>query len=261
MLYSRLIKLMRESGFSILEVSDWKTFDYEERECGTAKIEKSKYKRGLYLMEGVAGYDFFYVKKPIVITFLKVNGKEVMVDDPLHYYGMKLLAEASEGKVLTAGLGLGLYTVFLQSNPKVESVTVVELNGDVKQLVEPMIQKYIKKPTQIIVDDIMNWRKRAKNFNTIMLDIWVTSKPEPNVFREMLRMFSMFKVENPNANVYVWGIRESSINPAVKRLNPNYLEFLKINSPPNHLEKVVGKGGMRMRLGLPPTISHFGGET
>jgi spermidine synthase len=223
MMISELIK----TGFSVLKVNDWRTFNYEEKEYGTAKIEKVKYKRGLYLMEGVCGYDFFYVVKPIMINVLKVNGEEFMVDDPLHYYGMKLLADESKGKVLTAGLGLGLYAIFLQSNPNVESVTVIELNNDVKQLIEPMIRKYIKKPTRIVIDDIINWKKRAEDFNTVMLDIWAISKPDTKVYEEMLTMFTLFKFENPNANVYIWGFRDPSINPAVLKLNKKYVEFVK----------------------------------
>jgi spermidine synthase len=216
-----------KTEFSVLKVNDWRTFDYEEKKYGTAKIEKAKYERGLYLMEGVGGYDFFYVTKPITINVLKVNGEEVMNDDPLHYHGMKLLADESKGKVLTAGLGLGLYTIFLQSNPNVESVTIIELNNNVKQLVEPTIRKYIKKPTQIITDDIMNWKEKAKDFDTIMLDIWAINKPDQRVYEEMLTMFTLFKFENPNANVYIWGFRDPAINPAVLKVNKKYIEFVK----------------------------------
>jgi len=227
-----LIELIK-TVFSVLKVNDWRTFDYEEKKYGTAKIERVKYKRGLYLMEGVSGYDFFYVTKPIMINVLKINDEEVMNDDPLHYYGMKLLADESKGRDLTAGLGLGLYTIFLQSNTNVESVTVIELNNDIKQLVEPMIRKYIKKPTQIIIDDIMNWKKKARSFDTIMLDIWAINKPDQRVYEEMLTMFTVFKFENPNANVYIWGFRDPSINPAVLKINKKYINFAKSLMGPN----------------------------
>jgi hypothetical protein len=224
---SRLIRKLEKDGFRVLRVDDWHTFDYHEAKCGNVELKKEKYRRGLYLMEGVDGYDFFYVAKPITVNVLKVDGEDTMLDDPLHYHGMRLLAEASSGRVLTAGLGLGLYTIFLQQNPKVSSVTVVELNRDVRNLIYPMIEKYIAKPTEIVIDDIMNWVKKARDFDTIMLDIWVTNKQNRKIYYEMERLWKRFTNANPNAKVYVWGIRSPQINPAVKRVSLKYLEFIR----------------------------------
>jgi hypothetical protein len=224
---SELMEKCEKYGFRVLRVDDWHTFDYYEAKCGSAELKKEKYDEGLYLMEGVDGYDFFYVAKPITVNVLKINGEDCMVDDPLHYHGMRLLAEASSGKVLTAGLGLGLYTIFLQSNPKVETVTVIEKCEDVKQLIMPMILKYIRKPTLIIIDDIYNWVKKAELFDTIMLDIWVTDEQNEKIYYDMERLWKRFSNANPNAKVYVWGMRSPQINPAVKRMSLKYLEFIR----------------------------------
>jgi len=219
------IESLKRAGFKILEINDWHSFDYKIAKVGNAKITKETYEEGLYLMEGVDGFDFFYVKKPIEVTLLKINGETQMVDDPLHFIGMKLLAEASEGKVLTAGLGLGLYTIFLQENPLVESITVIEKNENVKELIEPMISKYIKKPTKIVIDDIINWINKASNFDTIMIDLWNESNQK--TYLEMLSYYGAFKLANPNAKVYVWGVRDSKINPSVKAVNPLYIKFVQ----------------------------------
>jgi len=218
-----LIESLKKAGFKILEIDNWHSLDYKIAKTGNAEIIKETYEKGLYLMEGVDGFDFFYVKNPIKITLLKVNGETQMVDDPLHLIGMKLLAKASEGKVLTAGLGLGLYTTFLQENPLVKSITVIEKNENVKKLVEPMISKYIKKPTKIIIDDIMNWINKASNFDTIMIDLW--NKSNQRTYYEMLSYYGAFKLANPNAKVFIWGLRDSKINPSVKAVNPLYIKF------------------------------------
>ena len=221
----KLIEDLKKAGFKILEIYSWHTFDYKIAKVGNAEITKETYGKGLYLMEGVDGYDFFYVKNPIKITVLKINRETQMVDDPLHLIGMKLLAEASEGKVLTAGLGLGLYTIFLQENPLIESITVIEKNENVKELVEPMISKYIKKPTKIIIDNIMNWMNKAINFDTIMIDLW--NESNQRTYFEMLSYYGAFKLANPKAKVFIWGLRDSKINPSVKAVSPMYINFVQ----------------------------------
>ena len=89
----------------ILEIKKWKPFTslYPQAKLGNVEIEKTKYKRGYYLMEGVGGYELFHLKNPAIITTLKIYGEQQMVDDPLHYLGMNLLAKNSGGRVLTAG--------------------------------------------------------------------------------------------------------------------------------------------------------------
>jgi len=221
-----ILKLLEKDGFKILRISDWHTFDYREAKCGSAEVKKCVYERGLYLMEGVDGYDFFYVKKRINVTTLCVNGETVMVDDPLHYHGMRLLASASEGHVLTAGLGLGLYTIFLQQNPKVKTITVVEISEDVKNLILPMISKYITKPTKVVIDDIFNYLDKAKDYDTIMLDIWVSDQPNPAIFGEMMYAYKTFSNANPNAKVYIWGSRDPKINPASRGVSLKYVMFV-----------------------------------
>jgi len=224
--WGTLVKLLEKDGFKILRVKKWHTFDYQEAKYGTAEVKK-KPRSGLYLMERVNGYDLCFIEKPLLMTHLYVDGRPVMVDYPLTYYGMKLLAEASEGHVLTAGLGLGLYTIFLQQNPKVESVTVVEINSDIKHLISPMISKYIVKPTEIIVGDIFDYVDEAGNYDTIMLDIWTPRKSDGDPYDEMMNAYAIFRGANPNAKIYVWGMRNPRLNPAVGELDSKYMKLLK----------------------------------
>ncbi len=104
-------------------------------------------------MEGVRGYDYFTVKKPIPITSLIVDRQTWMVDDPLHWYGMQDLAKAASGRVLVAGLGLGLVIHALEENEAVTAVDVVEIDEDVIGLITTRIKM---KKTEIINEDF--WR-------------------------------------------------------------------------------------------------------
>jgi hypothetical protein len=209
----------------ILEIKKWKPFtlQFPQTKLGNAEIRKTKYNRGFYLMEGVAGYELFHLKNPATITILTINKKQVMVDDPLHYVGMSLLAKTSKGKVLTAGLGLGLYTVFLQSNKNVEDITIIERNKNVIKLIKPLIKKFIKKPTKIINDTIFKYT--SNDYDTVMLDLWA-GKGSKQIFYEMMDAYTYFSYYVPYANVYIWGLRDPFINPAVKKVSEEYLRFV-----------------------------------
>ena len=79
---------------------------YPEQNVGKAKIKRVKYKKGMYRMEGVNGFEYYELTSLIKITTLKIGKECVMVDDPLHWYGMEALAQHCKGNVLCSGLGL-----------------------------------------------------------------------------------------------------------------------------------------------------------
>jgi spermidine synthase len=167
--------------------------------------------RGFYRMENVDGYVMYRVVKPITITVLKANGSEVMTDEPINWIGMQRLAECSHGNVLCAGLGLGLIVHALSKNPKVEKITVVEINKDVIDLITPFLPK--TKPLEVVHDDIYKYRK-IPSYNTVILDIWA-GKGDRSMFLEMVGLFGSIKLLNPSAKVFVWGITDEEMNPAV----------------------------------------------
>lgn len=216
----------------ILKISEWKTVDYPEKKVGTVEIKKIKYGKGMYLMEQVAGYDLFEALKPITITTLSVNGNMVMLDDPLHWLGMKKLAEHSKGKVFVGGLGLGLIIHHLVKNPKVKKIEVVELNKDVIKLIKPLLPEG---KVKIFQGDILDQKWLERDYDTVILDVWV--KSHKGKLREagteepldMTAVLLKFRVSYPNASCYIWGHRDREINPAVeKETSKDYHRFVKL---------------------------------
>jgi len=217
--------------FKTLTVREWKTVDYPVKSLGTASITKVKYGRGnTYLMEGVDGYELLKVTKTIIVTQLRINGKVVMVDDPMHWMGMKRLAEACKGRVLIGGLGLGLIHHHLVANKDVKSVDVVEINKDVIDLIKPLLPDDAR--VKIHHDDVFAYKWVHGDYDTIILDLWVKNLAETvvagvtkynvDITSAMLR----FQFNNPNAEVFVWGHRNPRVNPAVKRVSDLYLRFV-----------------------------------
>lgn len=216
--------MTEREGCRTLIVEDWKTpaTDYPEKKVGSAEIRRSKIK-GLYLMEGVAGYDFYCSDKPITVTSLYINGEEVMVDDPLQMKGMEKLAEHSEGNTLVGGLGLGLVVHELAKNPKVKKIVVVEKNKDVIDLIKPFLPN---DKVTIEQGDVLDEKWYRKCPDTVILDIWWWRGGSREGFGEMMSAFGKIKLACPNTKVYIWGTNIPEINPAVEKpLCPVAKEF------------------------------------
>ena len=209
---------------SFLKIYSWETpaTKYPLSKNGKARLARSSYRRGFYIMEGVRGYDYFTVKKPIPVTSLLVGKDTWMVDDPLHWYGMQDLAKAARGRVLVAGLGLGLVIHALETNKSVTNIDAVEIDMDVINLITPLIKM---RKTNIINDDF--WRylyKTEETYDTCILDIWVYEESDRiRTGYNMLAAIGSVSTRYPSAKIYVWGIRDPKWNPAVTKA-PCYLE-------------------------------------
>jgi hypothetical protein len=219
----------------ILKIKNWRTkaSEYPTIGYGSAKIERVTYESGYYLMEGVAGYDLYYLENPIKVTELLIDGDIVMVDDPLHWIGMMKLAEACEGRTLVGGLGLGLILHHLANNEDVTQIDVVEINPDVIHLIKPYLPKDPR--VNIICDDVFKYKYVHGKYDTIVLDLWVKNEKMEeaklagtnDTKLSPLEAYVRFQYNNPDANVYVWGLRHPAINPAVKKLSKDYIKLLR----------------------------------
>jgi len=212
--YKEFVKMLEEADCRVLRIKEWKTVatDYPLKRLGVAEITRAPYRRGIYLMEQVMGYDFFFAETRIPVTDLRIRGKVVMVDDPLHWYGMEGLANASRGNVLVGGLGLGLIVHHLVKNPEVKRIDVVEMEKDVIDLIKPLLPNG---KVKIHHGNIFDPKWLELEPNTIILDLWVGRPP----IGEMLGAFHHFTFKRPGTPVYIWGIGGifRGLNPAVTK--------------------------------------------
>lgn len=208
---------------AVFRVNGWKTpaTQYPLKKVGRAKITRITYKKGCYFrMEGVRGYQYFETTEPIAITALRIGRETVMVDDPLHWIGMQEIAKHCKGNVITAGLGLGLIVHALANNPAVKSITAVEREADVIELVKPLVLNAIKKENsqtpeiRVIKGDI--FENITPEYNTIILDIW-WGRASAKIYFQMLEAYSAIRAAYSKMEVYIWGLKDPTINPAIAR--------------------------------------------
>ncbi len=197
-------------------IKEWKTpaTDCSEIEFGSARISKGKYTKGVYRNYKVRGYEYFVVDKPIDITSLDIKDdkgiwKTWMVDDPPHWWSMQDYAANSLGRVLVAGLGLGLVTGELLNNVDVDSVTVIERNEDVIGLIAPMLPEAIDVEFDIVNKDFYEFINETDEiFDRIIVDLWVTRSAEETkrVFNDQVRPLAHYlKKLFPDASVVFHG--------------------------------------------------------
>jgi hypothetical protein len=106
-------------------------------------------------------------------VMLKINGKLVMTDTAMERRTNRRFVNKAQGRVLVAGLGIGLILHPLAAKPEVTEVLVIEKEPDVVALVGPTLPANVQAKILLGIGDIFTWRPtRGTLFDTIYFDIW-----------------------------------------------------------------------------------------
>ncbi|HEC23832.1 MAG TPA: class I SAM-dependent methyltransferase [Chloroflexi bacterium] len=137
------------------------------------------------------------------------DGTLWMSDVPQERLMMYNNAQASDGRVLVGGLGLGLYPQY--ALPRVESLLIIERDDAIRRLVEPIVQVAAgahRASLDVRVGDVEEFLsgEGGPRYDTIFLDIWHTldaaSLPALNRLRDLaIRHLA------PGGRVLLWGYR------------------------------------------------------
>jgi len=154
---------------NVLRLTDWRTPAtlYPRVACGRARVKRIRYAKGIYDCYGVGGYQYYECLRTIGVTALQISRKIWMVDDVPHFLAMTEHAACYSGRVVVAGLGLGLIVHELQANPAVTEIIVVEIERDVIDLIGPQLKP---EKLQIVQGDFRDWDGEADG---IFYDLFV----------------------------------------------------------------------------------------
>lgn len=147
----------------------------DKKEKGVATISAFEYKRENNLLDhfrnmrdGMGISDGKYVR-------LVVNGELMMSDTDMEKHSNSTFVNRAIGRVLVAGLGIGLVVGNLMDKLKKGEITeliIIEKYQDVIDLVSPQFKH---KNIKIICADIFEWRPiKGEKFDVIYFDIWPT---------------------------------------------------------------------------------------
>lgn len=175
----------------------------DRKQIGVASLsafEFSRKKDPIYFMRaamnGMAVYDGKYIR-------LHVNGELMMSDTDMEKQSNRLFVNKANGRVLVAGLGIGL--IVNNVMPKIESgeiteLIVIEKYKDVIDLISPYFQN---DKIKIIAADIFKWKpEKGEKFDTIYFDIWPTICTDN--LKEITFLHNSFKNKLNRSNPYCW---------------------------------------------------------
>lgn len=215
----------------VKHIDTWHTpaSDYPEGQVGNFRLIRKKYYRGSYRYSGMDGFIFFKVDKPIPIMTLQEKREGQwhawMVDDPLNYRAMQIYAEHAHGRVLVAGLGLGLYVHELAKNKNVELVMVIEKSAEVMALVDHCLPSTL--PVTIQERDFYDFLKKdMEQWDTILVDLWVSGNQEQKLdlyYHHVLPLVPVLGKKYPKADVTFHGFQTVS---AVKPVSQEMVDLI-----------------------------------
>lgn len=123
---------------------------------------------------------------------LRKEGAIIMSDTPMEQDTNRGFLHRAHGDVLIAGLGIGMLLRPLQDAPEVKSITVIETNQELIDLIN-MAGFAFDKKTKIICGDILKWKPpRGKSYDCIWFDIW-NSIGGAN-YKDMAKLHGRFKL-------------------------------------------------------------------
>lgn len=114
----------------------------------------------------------------------------------------------AHGDVLIGGLGIGMIILAIQDNPEVKSITVIEKNQEVIDMVASQLN--FNEKVNIICADVFEWKpETGVKYDVSYMDIWswINEDIYEREMKPLKRKYSRFlrsKKENPNRYNKCW---------------------------------------------------------
>jgi predicted membrane-bound spermidine synthase len=153
--------------------------------------DKIEYKSVLIVHDGL------YVR-------LHINGTLWMSDTNMEKVTNSEFVRNANGKVLIAGLGIGLIIRNIQDKPEVKEIIVVEQSQDLIDVIQPYFPD-----VKMICSDIHDYTpEKDEKFDTVYFDIWQSLNTDNIVeMNGLARKFRKYlNKENPECFISSWAI-------------------------------------------------------
>ncbi len=146
----------------------------EEKSIGNFSIKKNTILKGTLIRTYYPGGTFYHdtLNRDFPIVRLTEEGKATwMSDTPMEQEGLRIPSMIARGDILIVGLGLGLLpTLIKMRNEMVDSITIIEKNQEVANLVYSKIKS---RKTSLLLNDGESYLSvPGRKFDFIFIDIW-----------------------------------------------------------------------------------------
>lgn len=167
------------------------------------------------------------------VTLFKNGHKVMMSDVPMEKNTNQHFIDNANGDVLIFGLGLGLIILPLLQDKDIISITVIELDRGLIDVVGPILKKYdIFNKITIIQEDAFTAKNVLlnKKFDTIYFDIWISILADNFKEMEKLHLTYSDNLNKENSRCFI----DSWCYEYCKKLDwqtSEFLSFLKKELP------------------------------
>jgi hypothetical protein len=190
-------------------------------------------------------------KFPIQVAFhelLNKDGRRLTSDMPVEVYSQFIEFSKCGGHVLIGGLGLGMAAEMILLQPQVTSVTVIELEKDIIDLVKPQVDPRIEVVHADLYEYLHAWKPTARiaRYDSAYFDIWYETG-ELVWEAEVVPLYRLARKIGIN-NLSAWGESEMK----VQLISPLYVSAMRDPNLPTSksylvflkgLAKVTGRSG------------------
>lgn len=143
------------------------------------------------------------------------HGECVMSDTPMEKRTNQWFIQNAHGDVFIAGLGIGLIVLPIQEKEEVKSITILEKNKEVIEMVGKQLP--LNEKVKIVEGDVFDYAfPKGTKFDCLYFDIW--NYVNSDVYEEMKKLkrkYTKYKkklAENPNAFMKCWAEYEAKNN-------------------------------------------------
>lgn len=149
--------------------------------------------------------------------YIALHGKNdiIMSNTPMEKRTNLEFCEKAHGDVLIGGLGIGLIILAIQNKEDVDSITVIEKEKDIIDLVKPQLP--LNNKVKIINSDVYEWKPNdGEKYNCIYMDIW-NFVNEDVYYNEMTPLVDKYdrylvgKSDDENRFVKCWAEEEAKL--------------------------------------------------
>ena len=173
----------------------------EEIELNGWKLQKFEIESGNFraMLDGIT---------PGKYIRLLHNGKCVMSDTNMEKRTNSDFCINAHGNIIIGGLGIGMIIIAIQDKPEVNSITVIEKNQEVIDIVASQLD--LNDKVNIICADVFEWKpERGVKYDMVYMDIWnwINEDVYKNEMQPLKRKYARFlrsKNENPNRFNKCW---------------------------------------------------------
>lgn len=173
----------------------------EDRQVGDWKLEKFTIDGNNFaaIMQGIT---------PGSYVRLLHKGECVMSDTNMEKRTNMDFCINACGDVLIGGLGIGMIILAIQDNPEVKSITVIEKNQEVIDMVASQLN--FNEKVKIICADVFEWKpETGVKYDVSYMDIWswINEDIYEREMKPLKRRYSRFlrsKKESPNRYNKCW---------------------------------------------------------